>query len=306
MAANDYGSYEESDKTSSMKKLITFLDMVRFEHTIFALPFAYLGMVLAWGDWDSANWWDLIWITVAMAAARTAAMAFNRYIDRRLDVGNPRTADRPIQSGAIDARSVLLSAITASAVLAFSAWMLDPLAFVLFPGALLFLVGYSYTKRFTWLCHYVLGFTDGLAPVGAWAAVRGSLFTVDDLPAWFLLAAVTLWIGGFDVIYACQDVDFDRENGLYSIPANFGIRRGLYVSKASHLFTVLVLVALGLFSGLSWPYWIGLVLVAALLIFEHSLVTPDDLIKINVAFFNINGYISMTLLVATCLAVLVV
>jgi 4-hydroxybenzoate polyprenyltransferase len=288
-----------------MKKVSTFLDMIRFEHTIFALPFAYVGMVLAWETWQNANWWDFVWITVAMAAARTAAMAFNRYIDRKIDVGNPRTAGRPIQRGTIDANSVLFSAIAATAVLAFSAWMLDPLALLLFPGALLFLVGYSYTKRFTWLCHYVLGFTDGLAPVGAWVAVRGSIFTVDDLPAWFLLAAVTLWIGGFDVIYACQDVGFDREHGLHSIPARFGVKKGLSVARISHIATVLTLAGLGLFSGLSWPYWIGLALIGALLIYEHSLVSPSDLSNLNVAFFNINGYISITLFVATFAAVLV-
>ncbi len=288
-----------------MSKVATFLDMIRFEHTVFALPFAYLGMVLAWGSWQNANWWDFIWITIAMAAARTAAMAFNRYIDRKLDIGNPRTANRPIQSGAIDARSVLVSAIAASAVLAFAAWMLDPLAFILFPGALLFLVGYSYTKRYTWFCHYILGFTDGLAPIGAWVAVTGSLFAASDLPAWLLLVAVTMWIGGFDVIYACQDVKFDRENGLYSIPARFGIGRGLLVAKFSHAVTVLVLIALGVFTGLSWPYWIGLLIMAALLVYEHRLVSPDDLSKLNVAFFNINGYISFTLFVATTLAVIV-
>jgi 4-hydroxybenzoate polyprenyltransferase len=299
------GTNREHDRASQMSKVATFLDMIRFEHTVFALPFAYLGMVLAWGSWQNANWWDFVWITIAMAAARTSAMAFNRYIDRKIDVGNPRTTERPIQSGAIEARSVLVSAIAASAVLAFAAWMLDPLAFILFPGALLFLVGYSYTKRYTWLCHYILGFTDGLAPIGAWVAVTGSLFAASDLPAWFLLAAVTMWIGGFDVIYACQDVIFDKENGLYSIPARFGIRRGLLVARISHALTVLVLIALGLLTGLSWPYWIGLLIMAALLVYEHRLVSPDDLSKLNVAFFNVNGYISVTLFVGATLAVIV-
>ena len=192
-----------------MKKIETFLNMIRFEHTIFALPFAYLGMILAWGNWENANWWDFLWITIAMAAARTAAMALNRYIDRYIDAQNPRTSSRPIQTGAIDSISVLMLAVLSLLILAIAAWMLDPLAFILFPGALIFLVGYSYTKRFTWLCHYILGFTDGLAPIGAWVAVRGSIFSAGDLPAWLLLAAVTFWIGGFDIIYACQDVDFD-------------------------------------------------------------------------------------------------
>jgi len=288
-----------------MKKLATFLDMIRFEHTIFALPFAYVGMVLAWGSWQNANWWDFLWISVAMAAARTAAMAFNRYIDRTIDIGNPRTANRPIQSGSIDARSVLISAIAATGILAIAAWMLDPLALLLFPGALALLVGYSYTKRFTWMSHYVLGFTDGLAPMGAWVAVTGSIFTVDDLPAWLLLAAVTLWIGGFDVIYACQDVSFDREHGLHSIPARFGLERGLLVARISHIATILVLITLGTTTGLSWPYWLGLVIIAGLLVYEHTLVSPTNLSRINVAFFNINGYISITLFVGTFAAVIV-
>jgi 4-hydroxybenzoate polyprenyltransferase len=288
-----------------MSKLRIFLDMVRFEHTIFALPFAYMGMVLAWGDWDNANWWDFIWITVAMAAARTAAMSLNRYIDRRIDARNPRTAGRPIQSGAIDSATVLVLSAVSLIILAFSAWMLNPLAFILFPGALIFLVGYSYTKRFTWLSHYILGFTDGLAPMGAWVAVRGSAFTPSDLPAWLLLASVTVWIGGFDVIYACQDVEFDRQNGLHSIPARFGIRRGLQVAAASHVATVILMVMLGLVVSLSWPYWIGLAIMTGLLIYEHSLVHPDDLSKLGLAFFNINGYISVTIFVATFAAVVI-
>ena len=278
--------------------------MIRFEHTIFALPFAYVGMVLAWGTWDSANWSDFVWITIAMAAARTSAMAFNRYIDRFIDVGNPRTAERPIQKGKIDATTVLISALISTSILAFAAWMLNPLAFILFPGALIFLVGYSYTKRFTCLSHYVLGFTDGLAPIGAWVAVRGSVFTLEDLPAWLLLAVVTLWIGGFDVIYACQDVDFDRKHHLYSIPAVFGIGPGLMVSRVSHILTVLVLILLGISLTLSWPYWIGLALITGLFVYEHSLISPDDLSKLNVAFFNVNGYISLTLFAAVFLAVL--
>lgn len=287
-----------------MSRVRTFLEMIRFEHTIFALPFAYLGMLLAWDSWDEANWWDFFWITVAMAAARTSAMALNRYIDRRIDVGNPRTANRPIQTGAIDARTVLLWAILSLFVLGLAAWMLNPLAFILFPGALIFLVGYAYTKRFTWLCHYILGFTDGLAPAGAWVAVRGSLFTAEDLPAWLLMGAVTFWIGGFDVLYACQDVEFDRRVGLHSIPARFGIRSALRVAAASHIVTIALMASVGVVSELAWPYWAGLTVMAALLLYEHTLVRPDDLSKLNVAFFNINGYISITILLATLGAIL--
>ncbi len=288
-----------------MSRLHTFLHMIRFEHTIFALPFAYMGMVLAWKTWDEANWSDFLWITVAMAAARTAAMALNRYIDRAIDAGNPRTENRPIQTGAIDATTVLLWALLSLLVLGLAAWILNPLAFLLFPGAVVFLVGYAYTKRFTWLCHYILGFTDGLAPAGAWVAVRGSLFTADDLPAWLLLGAVTLWIGGFDILYACQDVEFDRQAGLHSIPARFGIRAALRVAAASHVLTVLLMATLAAVAGLAWPYWLGLIVMTALLAYEHSLIGPDDLSQLNVAFFNVNGYISVTIFVATLAAVLV-
>lgn len=287
-----------------MPKLRTFLNMIRFEHTIFALPFAYLGMLLAWDNWQNANWWDFIWITVAMAAARTAAMAINRYVDRTIDAGNPRTSGRPIQAGAIGAGTVLISAIISLCILAFAAWMLDPLSLLLFPFALLFLVGYSYTKRFTWMCHYILGFTDGLAPMGAWVAVRGSIFTVDDMPAWFLMAAVTFWISGFDIIYACQDVTFDKEAGLYSIPVRFGTKRALRVAAASHVATMMLMISVGLIVGLIWPYWLGLILMALLFIYEHSLINPDDLSKLSIAFFNVNGYISVVVFVATFSAVL--
>jgi 4-hydroxybenzoate polyprenyltransferase len=262
-------------------------------------------MLLAWGSWDQANWWDFVWITVAMAAARTAAMSLNRYIDRQLDVENPRTARRPIQTGAIRANTVLFFAILSLFILGLAAWLLDPLAFYLFPGALLFLVGYAYTKRFTWLCHYILGFTDGLAPMGGWVAAQGSLFTAADLPAWLLLAAVTFWIGGFDVIYACQDVDFDRRQGLHSIPARFGLRRGLQVAALSHVLTVFILVALGLVAHLGWAYWLGVTAVTALLVYEHSLVKPHDLSKLGIAFFNVNGYISVTIFIATLIAVII-
>jgi 4-hydroxybenzoate polyprenyltransferase len=289
-----------------MKRLKTFLDMIRFEHTIFALPFAYLGMVLAWASWENANWWDFVWITIAMASARTAAMALNRYIDRYIDVENPRTANRPIQTGSINAATVLMLAILSLIVLGVAAWMLNPLTFILFPGALFFLVGYSYAKRFTWMSHYILGFTDGLAPMGAWVAVRGSIFTADDLPAWLLLGFVTFWIGGFDIIYACQDVVFDLGHGLVSIPTRFGIGKALRIAGLSHITAVILMFILGLLINLSWPYWFGVAAMSALLAYEHLLVRPDDLSKINVAFFNINGYISIIIFISTSLAVFTV
>jgi 4-hydroxybenzoate polyprenyltransferase len=198
--------------------------------------------------------------------------------------------------------TALVGTALSALILTAAAWQLGPLPFALLPGAAVFLVGYSWTKRFTWLSHFVLGFTDGLAPMGAWAAVRGSLFTVGDLPAWLLLGAVTTWIGGFDLIYACQDVAFDRREGLHSIPARFGVAAGLRVSIACHVVTTALLLWLGTRVGLSWPYWLGMLVVTGLLAYEHSLVHPDDLSRVNVAFFNVNGYISVTLLVSVLAA----
>jgi len=279
-----------------MKPVRDFLELIKFEHTIFALPFAYLGMLLAAGGWP--GWRAFLWITLAMAAARTVAMGFNRIADRWIDAHNPRTASRPLVTGAISVRIAWVGTLLAALVLAVAAWQLGPLPFKLLPGAFLFLFGYSFTKRFTWLSHYIVGFTDGLAPMGAWAAVRGSLFTSADLPAWILLAVVTLWIGGFDLIYACQDVPYDRQDRLHSIPAVFGIATALRLSSISHIITVVLLAILGTVMALGWPYWAGLLVVAGLLAWEHSLVRPDDLSKVDVAFFNMNSYISITLFVA--------
>ena len=279
-----------------MKPLRDFFELIKFEHTVFALPFAYLGMLLAAEGWPT--WEQFIWITVAMAAARTLAMGFNRIADRWIDARNPRTADRPLVTGKIPMSTAWAGTIIAALVLALAAWMLGPLPFRLLPGAYLFLIGYSFTKRFTWMSHFILGFTDGLAPLGAWAAIRGSLFTPADLPAWILLAVVTFWIGGFDLIYACQDVEVDRQEGLKSIPARFGVPFALRLSTICHAVTIGLLIALGGSTQLVWPYWVGLVGVAVLLAWEHRLVRPNDLTRINVAFFNINSYISLTLFIS--------
>lgn len=279
-----------------MYALRDYLELIKFEHTIFALPFAYLGMLLAAGGLPT--WNQFFWITVAMAAARTVAMGFNRIVDRRIDAENPRTANRPLITGAISLHIAWAGTLIASGILIIAAWQLGPLTTILLPGAFLFLIGYSYTKRFTWMSHFILGFTDGLAPVGAWVAIRGSLFTSADLPAWILLAVVTLWIGGFDLIYACQDVAFDRREGLQSIPARFGVKSSLRLSIVCHVLVVPLLIGLGILLGLSWPYWMGLVLAIGLLAWEHVLVRPEDLSQINIAFFNINSYISITLFIS--------
>ena len=279
-----------------MKPVRDFFELIKFEHTIFALPFAYLGMLLAAGGWPT--WGQFIWISVAMAAARTVAMGFNRIADRWVDERNPRTARRPLVTGAISMRTAWGGTLLASLVLILAAWQLGPLPLRLLPGAFLFLLGYSFTKRFTWLTHFILGFTDGLAPLGAWAAIRGSLFTAADLPAWILSAVVTFWIGGFDLIYACQDVAHDRRDGLFSVPALYGIPTALRLSEISHVITLLLLVLLGAALGLGWPYWLGIGVTAILLAWEHALVRPDDLSRIDIAFFNINSYISVTLLLS--------
>jgi 4-hydroxybenzoate polyprenyltransferase len=269
-----------------------FLDAIRIEHTVFALPFAYLGMVLAAGGWP--GWHAAVWITVAMAAARTTAMAANRVIDRHLDARNPRTAGRHLPRGLLRPRDLGLAAAGSAAVFLLAAWQLGPLCLALAPVALVFLVGYSYTKRFTWASHWVLGFTDGAAAAGAWIAVRGGM----DPPAWLLWLAVTVWIAGFDLLYACQDVAFDRAAGLHSVPARFGIPAALRAARACHLLTALALAAAGGLLGLGVAWWLGWLVVTGLLAYEHSLVSADDLSRLDVAFFNVNGYIS----VITCVA----
>ncbi len=287
-----------------MKKLrqqiTTFLEMIKFEHTIFALPFAYLGMILA--ARGLPTWAQFGWITLAMGAARTAAMSFNRLADMKLDARNPRTRERPLISGKLRPSTAWTATALSLLILGFSAWQLNPLAFKLFPGAVLFLIGYSFTKRFTWMSHFVLGFTDALAAAGAWVAVRGTIFGADDLSAWLLLFIVTLWIGGFDLIYACQDYDIDVAEKLHSIPAKFGIPFALNLARWTHLFAVLGLIYLGYINQLTFPYWIGVALSAGLFIYEHSIISPDDLSRINLAFFNVNGYISLILFFSTWMA----
>ncbi|HEY4720344.1 MAG TPA: UbiA-like polyprenyltransferase, partial [Anaerolineae bacterium] len=233
------------------------------------------------------------------------AMSFNRFADRQIDARNPRTASRPIQTGKISVRTVVIGASVSLIVLAFAAWQLNSLTLRLLPGATVFLLGYAYAKRFTVLSHFILGFTDGLAPIGAWAGVRASVFTSADWPAWLLMFAVTFWIGGFDLIYACQDTEFDRAERLHSVPARWGNAVALQLAGISHIITLGLLAAVGLIMNLGIIYWIGLVIVAALIAYEHSLVKPNDLSKVNVAFFNVNGYISITIFVAAFVAVYV-
>ncbi len=283
-----------------MSRIRVFFDLVKFEHTIFALPFAYLGMALAAGGWP--GWTKFIWVTVAMAAARTLAMSANRLVDRELDARNPRTMNRPLPRGLVSSQAVAIYAALSLVVLMVAAWQLNPLCLQLLPGALVFLLGYHYTKRFTWMSHWILGFTDGLAAPGAWVAMRGSIFTSADLPAWLLLLAVTFWIGGFDLIYACQDVDVDRREELHSIPADYSVATSLMLARVCHVLTVALLAGVGLMMSLSWPFWAGLAIITAMLVYEHRLVSPNDLSRLDLAFFNMNGYISITVLAATVAA----
>ncbi len=272
---------------------------IMFEHTIFALPFAYLGLFIAAGGWPGG--WPFVWVTLAMVGARTAAMSFNRVIDAHIDANNPRTAQRPIPAGRLSRRSVLLVGIGGLGVLLVAAWQLNPLCFALSPIALLALTGYSFTKRFTWLSHFVLGITDAMAPAGGWLAVDPHINA-----ALLLLAfAAAIWIAGFDIIYACQDVTFDREHGLHSIPARFGIPAALWVAKVCHVLMVVALVALGMLRPeLGWFYGIGVVAAAGLLVYEHRLIAPHDMSKIHVAFFTVNSYIASVLFLFTLVDVL--
>jgi 4-hydroxybenzoate polyprenyltransferase len=272
-----------------------FLDAIKVEHTVFALPFAYLGMVLAAGGWP--GWPKVLWITVAMVAARTTAMVANRLIDRAIDARNPRTAGRHLPRGLLRPRHLRVAATVSAAVFLLAAWRLSPLCLALAPLALVFLVGYSYTKRFTWASHFVLGFTDGAAAAGAWIAVRDRM----DPPAWLLWLVVTVWIAGFDILYACQDVEVDRREGLHSVPARFGIPAALALSRGCHALTALALALTGWTLGLGPLFWVGWAAVAGLLVYEHSLVSADDLSRLDMAFFNVNGYISVITFAAAVL-----
>lgn len=278
--------------TFPMRQVKILLDNIKFEHTIFALPFAYLGMILAARGLPTPH--QFIWITMAMVSARTLAMSLNRLIDRELDARNPRTMNRPLPRGAISARAVFAVSFVSFALFEFAAWQLNELCFALSPLALIFLVGYHYTKRFTWLCHWILGFTDGMAAAGGWIAVRASF----DSLAFVLWFAVTVWIAGFDLIYACQDVEVDRRDGLYSVPARFGIATALTLARVNHTLTVIALAFVGVMAQLGIAFWLGWVVVVILLAYENAIVKPNDLSRVNLAFFNVNGYISVIVLLS--------
>ncbi len=269
------------------------LEMIKFEHSVFALPFALVGALLAArAGGGLPTWRQVLWIVVAMVGARSAAMTLNRIADLEYDRRNPRTANRALPAGELSPGFAWMFTLLASAVLVIAAWRLNRLALELSPVALLVLFFYSYTKRFTSWSHFVLGFCLGISPAAAWIAIRGSL----DARMLILCAAVTLWVGGFDVLYSCQDVEFDKAAGLHSIPKRFGIAKALLTARAMHLVMVALLAWLAFSFHLAWPAWAGIGVVAALLAYEHSLVRPDDLSKMNAAFFTVNGYISLLFL----------
>jgi 4-hydroxybenzoate polyprenyltransferase len=261
--------------------------LVKFEHTIFALPFAYVGAFLAVRGVPSAH--DLLWITLAMVGARSLAMALNRLIDARIDAANPRTATREIPSGALTKAAVVAFCLVSLAVYAVAVWQLDPLVRWLSPVPVVAFVVYPYLKRYTWLCHLWLGAVDGLAPVGAWAAIKGEL----PWQAWALGAAVAAWVSGFDLFYALFDVDIDREQGLHSWATRFGERGAFTGARVLHLATIGLLAAAGIGLDVGLLYWLGVAIVASLLLYEHTLVRPGDLRRLDAAFFTMNGVISV-------------
>lgn len=276
-------------------KTKTFLEMIRFEHTIFALPFAFMGALLV--DKGIPAGEDILWITLAMVGARTAAMSLNRIIDRHIDAQNPRTATRAIPKGLLSVREVWLYTIISFALLLLSAYQLSPLAFKLFPVAVIALSFYSFTKRFTWTCHLWLGLSLGLAPLGAWIAITNSFHVAPIL----LGIGVLFWVAGFDIIYACDDYNFDKQYGIYSIPARFGIAKALTISSILHMLAPLFFVAVGLILHLGLFYMVGLLIALALLFYQHRLVSPDDLSRAGVAFFNLNGMLSIIMFCFTLL-----
>jgi len=272
--------------------------MIRFSHTVFALPFAFMGAILAAGGIPSSR--TLWWILVAMVGARSGAMGMNRIADRRLDAQNPRTRERALPRGQISLGGAIVFVAAAFLIFLLAAWMLNPLCFALAPVAILIVCGYSYTKRFTAGSHLVLGLSLALAPIGAWIAVRGEI----GAPALVLGLGVLFWVAGFDILYAFQDVDFDHGFGLFSIPARFGTSQGLLVAGIFHALTVCCLALLIPLLRLGPIYGIGLLSAAGLLLYEHGLVHRHGLAKLDMAFFNVNGILSIGMFLATAVDVL--
>ncbi|MFE9955989.1 menaquinone biosynthesis prenyltransferase MqnP [Micromonospora sp. NPDC005299] len=282
----------------------SFLKLVAIEHSVFALPFAYLSALTAMQvDGGRVRWLDLLLITVAMVGARTFAMAANRILDRRIDARNPRTANRELVTGAVSVRTAWTGAVVALVVFLAAAALLNPLCLALAPLAVVPLVVYPYGKRFTNWPHAILAIAQAVGPVGAWLAVTGTLD--GSWPAWLLGAAVGLWIGGFDLIYACQDSEIDREIGVHSVPARYGRRFALHASTVAHVVTFALFIWFGALVGFGWLWWIGLAFTAVAFGYQHLVVSPTDLSKVNRAFFTANGFVGIALFVFALLDLLV-
>ncbi len=283
-------------------KLTTLLEMIKFSHTVFAFPFALMGVVLAsLANGTGPTFAQIFWVCVAMVGARTVAMGLNRIIDARIDAENPRTAARHLPSGRVSSRDAWMMVMGALALFLLAAWMLNPLCLKLSPVAIFFLVLYSYCKRFTSMAHIVLGVCLAAAPVGAWIALRGDI----GWPVMVLGLAVLFWVAGFDIFYALQDYEFDREKGLFSIPSRFGVERSFQITRVFHIVMILLLLLLTFSHGLGMIYLVGVLVVAGLLVYEHMLVKPSDLSRLDAAFFNMNGYISVTIFLFTLVDALV-
>jgi 4-hydroxybenzoate polyprenyltransferase len=272
------------------QKLRTTLEMIKFEHTLFALPFAFLGAVLA-AD-GLPTWWQIFWITVAMVGARSAAMSFNRIIDRNFDAENPRTANRELPSGKLSVPFAWIFFSASVGLFLLASYELNRLTLLLSPIALTSVLGYSYAKRFTNFSHLILGWALAISPTGAWIAVRGAIDS--EIPI-LLSLLVMMWTAGFDVLYACQDFEYDRQKGLRSIPARFGIKNSLTIARVFHAQAFFVLILLYLITGLGWLALIGVIATGALLIYQHTLVKPNDLSRLNAAFFTTNAFVSVIL-----------
>jgi len=280
---------------SIFRKTADYLRLIKFSHSIFALPFAFTGALIAAEGIPALR--QIVWITIAMVGARSGAMGLNRIIDRRIDALNPRTKDREIPRGIVSMREALIFTCLSLAIFVLAAYELNPLCFRLSPLAILVLIIYPYTKRFTSLSHIILGLALALAPLGAWIAIKGSI----DMEIMPLSIAVLFWVAGFDIFYALQDMDFDREYGLFSIPGRLGIRPSLWIARVFHAITIIMLLSLVPLFKLSRFYLVGIFIAVAILLYEHSIVRPDDLSRIDIAFFNMNGYMSLTVFVFTLL-----
>jgi 4-hydroxybenzoate polyprenyltransferase len=276
-----------------LDKITLYLRMIKFSHSVFALPFAFTAALVAAGGIPTGR--QIFWIAVAMVGARSGAMGLNRLIDMRTDALNPRTRDRELPSGKIGPKEALVFSTASMGVLILAAYMLNPLCLKLSPLAIAVVIAYSYTKRFTWMAHFVLGIALSFAPLGAWVAVKGTF----DAEILALVLAVLFWLPGFDILYALMDIDFDRAHGVYSIPARFGIKNSLLIARFLHLLSWCFLVMNGVVFGLGAVYWAGMAVVGGLFLYEHSLIRPNNLSRLDMAFFNMNGYISVAVFVFT-------